>query len=255
MNLLRNRRLQFIGLGVLAIVALVLAAAALLRSVPPPTVNATPAPTVTSPASTATPKPTTAAPVTPTPTATQPTEAVVGAVFLGDRYTAGAAWPTHTGAEAGWTVTNLAEPGMGYRVAPRTCAAQPCTPFRGLVAKVAALRPDVVVIAGGEADGDYDLDPYAASTLAEFRRALPDATIVVMPPLSSQSPRPYWLTLHTQTLRAAAGKSGALFVDTSAVTGQSSAFENGALTEKAGAELAKLLAAAVDAAAPAKPSR
>lgn len=253
MHLLRDRRVHYVALALLAVVAIVLSGFALLRSVPQPSVAATPEPTVASPSDT--PMATATATTTASPTPTQTAAPALRAVFLGDRYTAGAQWPEQTGKVAGWTVTNVAEPGMGFRVAPSTCVVLPCSTFRGQVARVAALRPDVVVIAGGEADGDYDLDPYAASTLSELRRALPDATIVVMPPLSSQSPRPYWLTLHTQTLRAAAEKSGALFVDTSAVTGQPSAFENGSVTEKAGVELAKLLAAAVDAAATAKPSR
>lgn len=226
------RRRRFLLLALLAMLTTALVVAALVRSRPNEQAVATPTPGVSTPASTTTED------ATPTPSTLALT-----AVFLGDRYTEDAAWPQLLGDAKGWQVENLAQAGMGYRVAPNSCETSPCTPFRGMVSRVAALDPDVVVFAGGEADGDYELAPFVAATLDAFRQELPDAQIVVLSPLSAQAPQPYFLRLHAQTLREAAADAGAVYVDASRVVGNASSYAKGALTPDANSALASLVAA------------
>lgn len=223
-------RWRYFALGLLALVTIGVVVFALMK----PRL-------VTTAAASASAQPSAPAATSPTPTPTpSPT---LRAVVLGDGYAVDAAWLRLLGEELGAEVVNLSEDGMGFRVAPRSCQTTPCTPFRGLVPQVVELNPDIVLVTGGEADGDYELKPFVEPLLTDLVTQLPEATIVVLTPPSSESPRPYWLRLHTQTLQDAAPAAGARYVDTSRVVGNAQSYADGALTDAANTALATLVAA------------
>lgn len=225
-----GNRSALLGLCVLAVVAVVLSGLALTRAhtVPQTLVATAPAPAPTPvPAS--------------TPTPTPPSGTVV---FLGDGYTADSAWPGEVGKALGWQVVNLAASGAGYRSAPQNCQqAQPCTSFRNAASQVAGAQPTAVIIAGGEADGGSELKADVTATLEQLKQAVPRAEIVVLPPLSTRSTRPAWLTRNEQAIQEIAKAAGVTWVDTSSVTGNASAYRGGDLTDDASKKLAEIVAA------------
>lgn len=231
-----SRRWGLVGLALLALITAVLVGAAVLR--PPIVADATPVPTVAKTPS-LTPSPTAGTP-SAAPTAT--TEPAGTIVVLGDRYTADAAWPVLVGDRSGLRVVNLAQAGMGYITAPQSCEqGPPCTPFRGLLERIRAESPEVLVLAGGEADGDNTLVPFAAPTLSELRQGLPDTRILVLPPPSARSPQPYWLSMHTRVLQEAAESAGVTFVHAAPLVGNSDSYEGGQFTLTACQELSSLV--------------
>lgn len=209
---------------VLALVTVILSGMALARARSVPPTVAMPAPALA-----------------PTPTPTPKPSAIV---FMGDGYTTDAPWPAEVGAALDRRVVNLAEKGTGYRAAPTACRAVTlCTSFRGAAARVAEERPVAVVIAGGEADGNTNLQADVTATLQELRTAVPEAKIVVLPPLSARSTQPSWLRRHAQAIQEAATETNVTWVDSTSVTGDSRAYSGGDLTEQAGKELAGLVTA------------
>lgn len=208
-----------VGLVALGIAALVLSILA-FRSVAPrvPTqgpVELQPSTSTAQPSATArTPAPSTSA--TPSPsTSAQPAPKV--AVFLGDEFTVtsqGTSWVDTVAAKMGWDGRNLAVAGMGYRVAPATCPTKPCTAFEGQIGRIAKLNPSVVVIAGGNADGDYDISPLVTSFYSKLKGSLPKARIIAVSPLwSGATTPPFWLTLHGRNIKAAATAVGGSYLD------------------------------------------
>ncbi|HZK04661.1 MAG TPA: SGNH/GDSL hydrolase family protein [Actinomycetaceae bacterium] len=165
---------------------------------------------------------------------------------LGDRYSMDSAWPQILRDEHGWDVVNLSEDGMGYISAPASCAAEPCTNFRGQIERVAASDPEIVVLFGGEADGDLALPEFAVPTLTNLQAAVPNAQILVATPASAQSPWPYWLMMHVQSLREVAGETGVTYVDTTDVVGVAASYADGNLTPEANSALAEIFAAGTD---------
>ena len=220
-------RLSIVGLVVLALLALGLSVAALRQ---PGRVTATPAPSTTepsaagaptasssvesSPAQSATPSPSAAvSSATPSPTPTKQ----VTVVIVGDAFSVGAPAQTWVGPAAeklGWTnVVNLSSPGRGYIAAPKSCEFTPCANFAGTLPLVKEAKPDVVVTFGGTADGDFSLKEPAASYYKALRAAFPDAKLVAISPVTTEAQAPYWLTLHSQTIRTGVQGAGGTFVD------------------------------------------
>lgn len=163
-------------------------------------------------------------------------------VVLGDRYSQDPGWVQILSEEHGWETLNLSEDGMGYMATPAQFSNAPCTPFRGQVDRVAEFDPEIVILAGGEADGDYALAEFAEPTVSQLQDALPEARIVILTPMSAESPWPYWLMMHIQSLRATAVGTGVEYLDASSIVGVASAYEQGALTPEAQSALATLVA-------------
>lgn len=224
------KRFALIGLVLLALIAAGLSWQALTRDQGLSGAPATPAPAGTTPATTG----------TSSSPATSPSAAGT-LVILGDGYSASSPWPTYAGASLGLTVVNMSASGTGYHLAPKSCTVTPCTSFKDSATKVAAAKPAVVVVVGGEVDGDYDLRADAAATLTALQKAVPQATIVFMSPISARPTHPAWLTVSAQTIKQAAANGNATWLDTSAVTATANAYRNGDLTEESSHQLAALL--------------
>lgn len=252
------RRRQLRGLGLLALVTAVLVTAALWRSaaqpltgvpVPAPFGSMSSSPNVSSsssvspsPSPAGTPGATASPSGSPTlSTAPAPTPSARTVVVLGDGYTVRSGWADELAAVSGRTVVTMAEDGMGYRVAPKACAQKPCVSFGGAASRVAAAEPDAVVVVGGDADGDFKLDPFAVESLRALRKALPDATIVATPPLSSRFPRPYWITLHGKSIQKVSGQERVTWLDTSSVSGKPASYDGTSLTPEASWQFAALV--------------
>ncbi|MGA4669587.1 SGNH/GDSL hydrolase family protein [Propionibacteriaceae bacterium Y1923] len=232
------KRLALIGLAVLTVVALGLTWMALTRTGASPATTGTPA---TQPApNDSQPATNPSTPATPSTTPTNQTEATL--VILGDGYSAASPWPRYAGELLDLTVVNMAASGTGFHVTPRTCPQTPCTSFKDSAEKVAEHNPKVIVIAGGEVDGDYDLEPDATATLNELQAAAPNATIVFMSPISARPSHPAWLNQHAETLKTVAANGNAVWVDTSSITARSSSYRSGDLTDESSQQIATLLA-------------
>jgi lysophospholipase L1-like esterase len=140
-------------------------------------------------------------------------------VVLGDSYTSGwngaglgrRNWTALVGSSRGWTVTNLAVAGTGYRNPGWTSQ-----PVGSLVPRTIRLRPDVVILATGHNDSRWT----AASTSAEaerviarLRAGLPDAVIVLLAPIWQNGSPPTRCLVLRDHLRRTAAAVGAVFVD------------------------------------------
>ncbi|MFT3874827.1 MAG: SGNH/GDSL hydrolase family protein [Propioniciclava sp.] len=243
---------QLLGLGVLVVITAVLVVVALWRS-GPQGVPAVPATTPAAPPTSASAgpegsgAPTASARIDPsaTPATSASAAGAKTVVVLGDGYTLRSGWADALASATGWKVVTLAEDGMGYLAAPKSCTTAPCVTFAGAAARVAQHKPDAVVLAGGDADGDFKLDPHAQAGVAALKKAVPSATIVVTSPPSSRAPKPHWLTLHAKSLEKAAKQAKATWLDTSAVTGLPRSYDGGKLTPEASKKLADLVARAL----------
>jgi len=176
-------------------------------------------------------------------TSTSPSAGTV--VVLGDGNSTGDTSTTWIGTAAqqlGWSdVVNLSAGGRGYVKPPRSCSStsSPCANFEGSISTVVKAHPDVVVTFGGTADGDYDLTPLATKYFADLRRALPNATLVAVSPVTTESTVPYYLTLNTRAISTAAKKSGAIFIN----IGQPGRGDGANLSAKAQAAIADKIVA------------
>ncbi|MGA4508451.1 hypothetical protein ACQB6R_09835 [Propionibacteriaceae bacterium G1746] len=231
------KRSAVVGLVLLAVVALALSWLALSR---PAATHTTGTPS----------RPTGEVPVTPTPTdgsspsaSASPTQSQAQGtlVVLGDGYSAAASWPRYAGEALGMTVVNMAASGTGYTKAPGSCPVAPCTSFKDSAAKVAAAKPAVVVVVGGEVDGDVPLAADATATLTTLKQAVPQARIVFMTPISSRATHPVWLTTHAETLKTVAADGNAIWIDTSSVVATASSYANGDLTDESSQRIAAQL--------------
>lgn len=241
-------RLSIVGLVVLALLAVGLSIAALRQ---PGRVIATPAPaqSSTSVPPTASAATTASAAQTPTPAPSSPISSAAPSstpvtprtvVIVGDSNSIGEPAQTWVGPVAeklGWTnVVNLSSPGRGYLSAPRSCEFSICANFAGTVPLVVASKPDLVVSFGGAADGDFSLEQPAAAYFQALRAALPNAEIVAISPVTTDAaPAPFWLTLHSQSIRDGVEAVGGTFVD----VGQPGLGSGDTLTAEAQAAIAQ----------------
>ena len=159
-------------------------------------------------------------------------------MVVGDSFSLGEPADTWVGTAAealGWgLVTNLSSAGRGYITAPRSCDFDPCDTFAGTISAIAAVQPDIVVTFGGTADGDYSLADPAAEYFAALREALPEAELVALSPVTTEDPAPYFLTLHSRTIRAGVEAVDGTFVD----LGQPGAGDGDTLSGEAHADIA-----------------
>jgi Lysophospholipase L1 and related esterases len=146
------------------------------------------------------------------------------AAFIGDSYTVGVGasehskrWTTMVAASQGWQEDNLGRGGTGYlaQAGVAACGKADCPDYRGMLAQLITLDPDVVVVAGGQ--NDQLLDParvkIAIQTFyRDLRKVLPSAQIVVVGP-SSPGPHPgRRITAIDDQVRASASAIGAVYV-------------------------------------------
>lgn len=119
------------------------------------------------------------------------------AVFVGDSYTHGTGasdqsrrWTSLVAASQGWQETNLGLGGTGYlsTATKNGCGQTYCASYREVAARAVQLKPDIVVVAGGQNDFTaFGRDPAAVSaaideTFATLRRGLPKAEIIAVGP-------------------------------------------------------------------------
>ena len=217
-----NRTLRYVGVGVLTVAAVAAAGYALTRntdpngaaiaaSYTPPALEYSGAP---APSASATPS--VEASVTPTPTATA-AATPPRVVFLGDGYTASVdatdsahGFPALVGHAENWNVSVVSCSGAGY-VANGTCG----TDYAGLIPKVVADKPSIVVVTGGRNDTpDYQQSASAADSFySQLTAALPSATVYAISPVwdSTQGQAP--LGTVQASVKAAASAHGATYVD------------------------------------------
>ena len=155
----------------------------------------------------------------PLPSPTKPrgsAPAKVTAVFLGDAYSQDSGsrdWPTLVAKQMGWKEINLAAAGTGYAVAPTKCADPPCPSMRRLLAKVVALKPNVVVISGGQADGTRDVTNAAQALLSGLADQLPNTRVYVVSPFTGDPKAVSWVENTAKTVKTIASNQGASFID------------------------------------------
>ena len=178
---------------------------------------------------------------------TSPSASAHTVVVLGDGNSSGNSTDTWIGMAAkklGWTdVVNLSAPGRGYVKQPRSCGSTPtpCANFEGSIGAVVEAHPDLVITFGGTADGDYDLTPLADQYYADLHKALPQATLVAVSPVTTLAPVPYYFTLNTHAIDTAATKAGALFVN----VGQPGSGDGDSLSHAAQSAIAAKIVAAL----------
>lgn len=146
-----------------------------------------------------------------------PVKSGISVVILGDSHSSSDApgvWVEKVAEELGWgTVDNYSSQGRGYTARPSTCDISVCSNFIGTIPAVVEKEPDVLVTLGGTADGDQDLSDVAAEYYAALREALPDVKLIAVSPVTSEDEAPYFLRLHSQTIRAGVEAVGGAFVD------------------------------------------
>lgn len=232
---LNTTRLGIVGLILLVVITVALSGAALVRHRP---VTATPANPgssaggrVTSTAPSSVPAGSSAAPSSASAAASSTSSAAQSSrspaapstnatggptvVILGDANSIGdATWVSAAAQELGWgNVVNLSSAGRGYLAVPGQCDFAPCTRFIGTIPVVVKSQPDVVVTFGGVADGDFSITAPAANYYRALRTALPNAKIVAISPVTTESTAPFWLTLHSRSIRDGVEAVGGTFVD------------------------------------------
>ena len=140
------------------------------------------------------------------------------AVFLGDSYTQGTGatspdqrWTSLVSAERGWSEVNLGRGGTGYLTAAGVegCGREICPNYVGMVAEAVDVKPDVVVVAGGQNDFSAFRDDSTTvvaqvdATFEALREALPRARIVAVGPSSPGEAGESALALDAEVRRAA----------------------------------------------------
>jgi lysophospholipase L1-like esterase len=123
------------------------------------------------------------------------------AVFLGDSYTEGwgasdpsRRWSALVADEADWVEVNRGQGGTGFvtTAGAGTCRMTECPTYVDRVRDVVDVRPDIVVIAGGQNDiMALDSDPESVraavvTTYEEIREGLPQARIIAVGPSMAQ---------------------------------------------------------------------
>lgn len=239
-------RLSLLGLLLLGLVALGVSVAAILQFRPDPSQTARPAPvaiqtpaspTASSPANLGTPS---ATPVV-TPTQTVPTEEPPRVVVIGDSHSLADRPGTWVGAaaeELGWgKVDNLSSPGRGYVVKPRSCDFEPCDNFVGSVSTIVKKSPDIVVSFGGTADGDRSIEQGANDYFKALRKALPEAQLVAINPVTSNAVVPERMAEHSRLIKRAVESVDGVFID----VGQPGVGDGQSLSKKTQAKIAGIV--------------
>lgn len=123
-------------------------------------------------------------------------------------------WVTAAAQQLGWgKVVNLSSAGRGYLAVPGTCDFTPCTRFVGTIPVAVKSQPDLVITFGGVADGDFSITAPAANYYRALRTALPRAKIVAISPVTNETTAPFWITLHSRSIRDGVEAVGGTFVD------------------------------------------
>lgn len=147
------------------------------------------------------------------------------AVFIGDSYSAGVGasseqkrFVNRVAYAEGWTLVNLANGGTGYAVSAELagCGKTYCPPYKGVLPKLQALKPDIVVVSGGRNDvgaSDAAIDRAVDEFFPALRAAAPDAKIYATSPLWDDSPAPERLTRLGPVIRAAVDEVGGRYLD------------------------------------------
>lgn len=131
------------------------------------------------------------------------------AAFLGDSYTTGVGastpalrWTTLVAQKEGWGEANFGEAGSGY-----ITKGFDGTSYLRRVQEVIDVRPDIVVVAGGQNDlaSNGDVDAAVQATLELLREGLPVAKMYVVGPTWAQrQPPPKLVEIETAVRKAAA---------------------------------------------------
>ena len=142
------------------------------------------------------------------------------AAFIGDSLVQGAGgdgtrWTTLLSDREGWREVNLGRGGTGYvtNAGRSGCGSDFCPTFLQVAGEAIAANPDVVIISGGENDGDKDVTAASRDLFGILRDALPKARIVVLSPLWRASAYPNSLTAMRKVLSTNASDAGIEFVD------------------------------------------
>lgn len=187
---MKDRRVwQYVGLGVLAAVAVALStlAASGFTLAPAQSYVSQPQPAET------------------------PREKIPVAAFIGDSFTAGSGgvrplWPEIVSKAQGWKMVNLAYGGTGFLTSVPASGEIPYHPTYLEVAqtKIADLAPDVIVVSTAGNDGDKDVRAAAENLFTLLRREAPDAQILVLSPFGRAQKMAQFATLADQVKAAAA---------------------------------------------------
>ena len=148
-------------------------------------------------------------------------------------------WVERTARALDWQVTNLSAPGMGFTKVASRCADR-CTTFKGVIPAVADAKPDIVVVFGSMADGDYPIGPESREFFTALRKAAPKTTIVALSPVMTKQGQLGWIRLHRNNIKAAVAAVDGRFVD----IGQP-AFRSGALSAKGQEQVSKRVVSAL----------
>jgi hypothetical protein len=173
------------------------------------------------------------------------------AVFLGGSESVPAAghasWPSLVSHARGWQELNLAHEDTGYLISG-TCGSDPCPNFRDEVPQVVALRPSIVVVAGGwgETANNTDVSVQVAQTFQGLKQGLPQATIIAVGPASLDATPSPSLRNTDAAVQTAASSLGLTYVSLlQPPLLNPSMFSDGKLNDSGQAAIASRVAAAV----------
>jgi len=199
--------LKIVGLVVLAVLAIGVAAFAMTRQVAPPPVseqvqNYTPA--------------------------TQTAAPVVPVAVIGDSYSAGTGagdptqgWVAKLAFSQAWHLTNVARGGTGYSKsvttdAMKACGLNYCPSYSEMIKDAAAANPSIVLVTGGRNDSKVAADEEAAeiqSFYQQLRTALPSAKIVAFNAWWDSTAAPASIGTISANVKAAVEGIGGTYID------------------------------------------
>ncbi len=240
-----RRSAQYAALTMLALLTVGLSVAALLQGRPAvSTSKAVPAPVTTAsppPSSSPSTTPLTTASASQSPSA-MPSVNLASVVVVGDVSSLSGGqdgWVERTARTLKWQITNLSATGMGFTKVASHCPSR-CTAFKGVIPAIVDAKPDIVVVFGGMADGDYPIGPESREFFTTLRKALPKAKIVALSPVMTNQGQLGWVRLHRNNIEAATAAVNGRFVD----VGQPP-FRSGALTAKGQEQVSKRVVSAL----------
>lgn len=162
-------------------------------------------------------------------TPAQPANAAVvplRAVFIGDSYTQVAMqpvrWSLLLSQQMGWTELNIAYGASGYVTpvapifGPIVCGQPTCPPYADRVGEIAALDPDIVIVAGGRNDIFADPTLFYNRVIqfyADVNAAVPDAAIYATTPIWDDDPVPPRINEMQVPILLGVATTGSCFVD------------------------------------------